>query len=99
MMAVVDFNSLNISKPNMLLENINLTLLKAPNLDIPYVLDDAVSSVARLLNRAGLSTSISLNNIDQDRVNIIFGLQMPKRCASRSGKKNRKNIKYDYFQY
>ncbi len=57
--------------------SVNLTLLKGTPLEVPYVLDDAVASVGRLLNRAGIETSISFNRLDPRRVNIIFGLQMP----------------------
>lgn len=57
---------------------INLVLLKSPPLYQPYVLDDAVSSVGRLLERAGFDTRYSLNRTDPGCVNILFGLQMPR---------------------
>lgn len=61
--------------------NLNLVLLKAPPLSVPYVLDDALSSVCQLLTRAGFDTAITLNKIDNHRINILFGLQMPNTAG------------------
>lgn len=55
----------------------NLCHLKATPHQLPYILDDTVVSVHRLLQRAGLETSTSLNRIDPTRINILFGVQMP----------------------